>query len=53
MDARRTETFVAPVDALRDFIFIFYERAVWGVSAGGGAANVFLYFPFPCSAGRK
>ena len=44
-DVRRTETCVAPtkhVDASRDFIFIFSERAAWG--GGGCAARLSLMY---------
>ena len=44
--ARPTKTCVAPVDASRDFIlFLFSERAVWGVG-GGVCCQTFSFVLF-------
>ena len=37
----------------RVILFIFSERAVWGVGGGGYAARLFLLFSFPCSADHE
>ena len=51
MDARRIETCVAPVDASRDFHFLFFPNEQreglggWG-GGGGGAARLFSFVLF-------
>ena len=60
-DARPTETCVTPtcvaprhVDASREFIFIFSERAAWGWGGGGAALSDFVFFSFfTCSANHE
>ena len=47
MDARRTETYVALVDASRDFYLFISERAAWGV------LRDFFPFSFPYSADHE
>ena len=37
----------------RVILFIFSERAVWGVGGGGYAARLFLLFSFACSADHE
>ena len=37
----------------RVILFIFSERAVWGVGGGGYAARLFILFSFPCSADHE
>ena len=46
MDARRTETCVAPrhADASREFYFCFSERAAWGGGGGGTLPDFFFFF---------
>ena len=53
MDARRTETCVAPrhADASRESYFCFSERAAWG--GGGGRYQTFSFSFFPCSADHE
>ena len=50
MDARPTETCVAPVDATRDFLYFSPNEQCGG---GGYAARLFLLFSFPCSADHE